>query len=207
LEVIAMPDRASVRPIGGRIPDPGATTDPDTDLTAAHRFVADGTPRRGRRLPNRRERWTAYWAERRRKAGGMRGPMSLLFGTPRNRDMKRRWPLSLFLILLYGWLGYTTVADDNAPFIFPMVENRTFFPGILHGFTLPFNYVWQLFSDDPVTIYQAPNNNEWYNTGWLLGLLLLVVFVRFLLRMKFNIVRSKKIRLHTPHRPDPRPTD
>jgi len=175
----------------------------DDTGTTRFRTVPEGTVRHGRRAPGRLETLRDDWRASRTKVGKRRGPFSLLFGTPRNRDMKRRWPLSLLLLLLYGWLGFTTVADNNAPVIFPMMENRTFFPGILHGFTVPFNFMWQLFTDDPVTIYQAPNNGGWYNFGWLLGSVLLLLLIRFMFRLKFHIVRSKKIALHTPHRPDP----
>ena len=44
-----------------------------------------------------------------------------------------------------------------------------FWRGIWHGFIAPFAFIISLFNDS-VGIYEAHNNGNWYNFGYVLGL-------------------------------------
>ena len=44
-----------------------------------------------------------------------------------------------------------------------------FWRGIWHGFIAPFAFIVSLFSDN-VNVYEAHNNGNWYNFGFMIGL-------------------------------------
>lgn len=63
----------------------------------------------------------------------------------------------------FVWYAQTVI-----PHTYPTYYTN-FFWGLVHGiFILP-TFFWSLFADT-VTIYQAPNNGNWYNFGYFIGI-------------------------------------
>ena len=52
-----------------------------------------------------------------------------------------------------------------------------FWLGIWHGFIFPVTFVFSLFTDD-VAIYAVPNNGNWYDAGFFIGVVFLGVGAR-----------------------------
>ena len=52
-----------------------------------------------------------------------------------------------------------------------------FWLGVWHGFIFPVTFVFSLFTDD-VAIYAVPNNGNWYDAGYFVGIVFLGVGAR-----------------------------
>ena len=52
-----------------------------------------------------------------------------------------------------------------------------FWLGVWHGFIFPVTFVFSLFTDD-VAIYAVPNNGNWYDFGYFVGVVFLGVGAR-----------------------------
>lgn len=52
-----------------------------------------------------------------------------------------------------------------------------FWIGIWHGFIFPVTFLFSLFTDD-VAIYAVPNNGNWYDAGYFIGIVFLGVGAR-----------------------------
>lgn len=50
----------------------------------------------------------------------------------------------------------------------PVSNGPGFFMGFWHGAIAPFTFFWHFF-DPSVGIYEAKNDGQWYNFGFLLG--------------------------------------
>lgn len=70
--------------------------------------------------------------------------------------------LALF-IGLFVWYAQTVI-----PHTYPTIYTNLFW-GFVHGLFIVPTFVWSLFADS-VTIYQAPNDGNWYNIGYFIGI-------------------------------------
>jgi len=52
-----------------------------------------------------------------------------------------------------------------------------FWLGVWHGFIFPVTFIFSLFTDD-VAIYAVPNNGNWYDAGYFIGIVFLGVGAR-----------------------------
>ena len=52
-----------------------------------------------------------------------------------------------------------------------------FWLGVWHGFIFPVTFIFSLFTDD-VAIYAVPNNGNWYDAGYFVGVVFLGVGAR-----------------------------
>ena len=52
-----------------------------------------------------------------------------------------------------------------------------FWFGVWHGFIFPVTFIFSLFTDD-VAIYAVPNNGNWYDAGYFVGIVFLGVGAR-----------------------------
>lgn len=66
--------------------------------------------------------------------------------------------------------------QNGVPHTYPTTHTNIWW-GFIHGSTLIPTFIWSLFHHD-VTIYQSPNNGNWYNWGYVIGLLCTLVGTR-----------------------------
>ena len=66
------------------------------------------------------------------------------------------------LIGLFVWYAQTVI-----PHTYETVYTNLFW-GLVHGLFIIPTFFWSLFADS-VTIYQAPNDGNWYNIGYFIG--------------------------------------
>lgn len=52
-----------------------------------------------------------------------------------------------------------------------------FWLGVWHGFIFPVTFIVSLFTDD-ISVYSVPNNGEWYDAGYFIGIVFLGVGAR-----------------------------
>ncbi len=52
-----------------------------------------------------------------------------------------------------------------------------FWLGVWHGFIFPVTFIFSLFTDK-VAIYSVPNNGNWYDAGYFIGIVFLGVGAR-----------------------------
>lgn len=64
---------------------------------------------------------------------------------------------------LFVWYAKTVI-----PHTYPTVYTN-FFWGLVHGIFIVPTFFWSLFADS-VTIYQSPNDGNWYNFGYFIGI-------------------------------------
>lgn len=64
---------------------------------------------------------------------------------------------------LFVWYAQTVI-----PHTYPTVYTNAFW-GFVHGLFIIPTFFWSLFADT-VTIYQAPNDGNWYNIGYFIGI-------------------------------------
>lgn len=67
------------------------------------------------------------------------------------------------LLGLFIWYAKTVI-----PHTYPTVYTNLFW-GFVHGLFIIPTFFWSLFADT-VTIYQAPNDGNWYNVGYFIGI-------------------------------------
>jgi hypothetical protein len=76
--------------------------------------------------------------------------------------------LGLIYIVIYIWL--LTSGNVAAP---TPTDQTTFWWGLVHGLYLFPSWIASLFYDT-VAIYQSPNNGGWYDTGFVVGAIILI---------------------------------
>ena len=72
--------------------------------------------------------------------------------------------LLLFLIIVFAMTSCTAGGDRF------IEESGGFWMGLWHGFILLFTFVGSLFIDG-LEVYEKNNNGNWYNFGFLLGVM------------------------------------
>lgn len=68
-----------------------------------------------------------------------------------------------FFIGLFVWYAKTVI-----PHTYPTVYTNVFW-GFVHGLFIIPTFFWSLFAHT-VTIYQSPNDGNWYNIGYFVGI-------------------------------------
>ena len=71
--------------------------------------------------------------------------------------------LAAIFIGLFVWYA-KTVIPHNYPTAY-----TNFWWGLVHGIFIVPTFFWSLFAHS-ITIYQAPNDGNWYNFGFLVGI-------------------------------------
>jgi hypothetical protein len=84
--------------------------------------------------------------------------------------MKRSLLIIAAALLLAGCL-----ATESSTAINP--AGPGFLLGMWHGFIFPVTFLFSLFTDD-VAIYAVPNNGNWYDAGFFIGIVFLGVGAR-----------------------------
>ncbi len=72
----------------------------------------------------------------------------------------------VFLALFIG--AFVWYIQTVAPHTYPTPYTNLFW-GLIHGLFIIPTFFWSLFADT-VTIYQAPNDGNWYNIGYFIGI-------------------------------------
>lgn len=73
------------------------------------------------------------------------------------------------IVLLAVFIGlFVWYAQTVIPHTYPTVYTNLFW-GFVHGLFIVPTMFWSLFADT-VTIYQAPNDGNWYNIGYFIGI-------------------------------------
>lgn len=67
------------------------------------------------------------------------------------------------------------IATETAAAVQPSAPG--FWHGIWHGFIFPVTFAFSLFTDR-VAIYAVPNNGNWYDAGYFIGIVFLGVGAR-----------------------------
>lgn len=67
------------------------------------------------------------------------------------------------LLGLFVWYAKTVI-----PHTYPTIYTN-FFWGLVHGIFIIPTFFWSLFAHS-ITIYQAPNDGNWYNIGYFIGI-------------------------------------
>jgi len=79
------------------------------------------------------------------------------------------------LILSTALLLAGCIATEAPTAITPTAPG--FWLGVWHGFIFPVTFIFSLFTDD-VAIYAVPNNGNWYDAGYFIGIVFLGVGAR-----------------------------
>ncbi|HSW85410.1 MAG TPA: hypothetical protein VLF79_02235 [Candidatus Saccharimonadales bacterium] len=75
----------------------------------------------------------------------------------------------LGLLLLTLFIGaFIWYANTVIPHTYPTVYTN-FWWGLIHGIFIVPTFFWSLFAHS-ITIYQAPNDGNWYNFGYFIGI-------------------------------------
>ena len=72
----------------------------------------------------------------------------------------------VFLALFIGMFVWYT--QTVIPHTYPTLYTN-FFWGLVHGLFIVPTFFWSLFADS-ITIYQSPNDGNWYNLGYFIGI-------------------------------------
>ena len=85
--------------------------------------------------------------------------------------LRRYWPLLILLVLLLS----ACAAGANQAVDVPDADGDTagFFLGFWHGLIIPVTFVISLFTDS-VSVYEVHNNGNWYDFGFVLGVVAFV---------------------------------
>lgn len=84
--------------------------------------------------------------------------------------MKRTLLLTAVLVALFLMTGCAPGPNELAGSVGGAGTLAGFWNGLWHGFISLFTFIVSLFSDR-VTIYEVHNNGNWYNLGFLLGVM------------------------------------
>ena len=71
--------------------------------------------------------------------------------------------LAAIFVGLFVWYAKTVI-----PHTFPTAYTNLWW-GFIHGIFIVPTFFWSLFAHS-VTIYQAPNDGNWYNLGYFIGI-------------------------------------
>lgn len=88
----------------------------------------------------------------------------------RRRDTRKGTWAGLMLVAVLGLLLSSCAAGPN-PAAGTGEDPAGFLLGLWQGIILPVTFVISLFTDD-VSIYEVVNNGNWYDFGFLLGVLI-----------------------------------
>jgi hypothetical protein len=86
------------------------------------------------------------------------------------RDTRKGTWARLMLVAVLGLLLTSCAAGPN-PAAGTGEDPAGFLLGLWHGIILPVTFVISLFTDD-VNIYEVVNNGNWYDFGFVLGVLM-----------------------------------
>ena len=75
--------------------------------------------------------------------------------------------LAAIFIGIFIWYAQTVIPHDY------QTVYTNFFWGLVHGLFIVPTIVWSLFADT-VTIYQSPNDGNWYDVGYFIGICIIL---------------------------------
>jgi len=86
--------------------------------------------------------------------------------------VNRRLPrVSFALMTLVAMLLLSSCAPDANPVVGRGEDPAGFLMGLWHGIIFPVTFVISLFTDD-VSVYEAVNSGNWYDFGFILGVMI-----------------------------------
>jgi hypothetical protein len=91
--------------------------------------------------------------------------------TPGDVVNRRLLRVSLALMTLAAMLLLSSCAPDANPVVGTGEDPAGFFMGLWHGIILLVTFVISLFTDD-VSVYEVVNSGNWYNFGFILGVIM-----------------------------------
>lgn len=97
--------------------------------------------------------------------------MGLMSGSPDTQRRSRARVLLIILVALGAVLLLTSCAAGPNAEVDTGEDPAGFLLGLWHGFIILVTFVISLFSDN-VSVYEVANNGNWYDFGFILGILI-----------------------------------